>query len=149
MNYGISLSLVVLLASVNVLVASAIDMYLPAFPAIANELSINSAQVQQTLSVFLIGLAVGQGIYGPLLDRFGRRTPLLCGVALFVLGSVLAALAESLTALLLARFIQAVGAAAGSTTPRAVIADICDTQSAARAFSMLMQLTLIAPIGAP
>ncbi|NLD14960.1 MAG: multidrug effflux MFS transporter [Gammaproteobacteria bacterium] len=141
--------LIILLASLNALVAAAIDMYLPAFPAIGISLGIEAGQVQQTLTVFLIGLAVGQGFYGPLLDRYGRRRPLLIGVLLFTLGSALAALAQSFELLLVARFIQALGAAAGSVTPRAIIADTCDVGTAARAFSMLMQVMMLAPITAP
>lgn len=141
--------LITLLASLNALVAAAIDMYLPAFPAIGADLAISAGQVQQTLTVFLVGMAAGQALYGPLLDRYGRRRPLLVGIALFVSGSVLAALANSLELLLLGRFIQALGAAAGSVTPRAVIADTCDVDSAARTFSMLMQIMMIAPISAP
>ncbi len=146
-NLGIGL--IVLLASLNALVAAAIDMYLPAFPAVAADLQINANQVQQTLTVFLLGMAFGQGLYGPLLDRYGRRTPLLVGVGLFSCGSLLAALAVNYELLLLARFIQALGAAAGAVTPRAIIADTCDVTSAARAFSMLMQVMMLAPITAP
>lgn len=141
--------LIILLASLNALVAAAIDMYLPAFPAIGSSLGIRDGQVQQTLTIFLIGLAVGQGIYGPLLDRYGRRVPLLIGVLLFTLGSLLAALAQTFELLLAARFLQALGAAAGSVTPRAIIADTCDVDTAARVFSMLMQIMMIAPISAP
>lgn len=146
---NIGIKLIILLASLNALVAAAIDMYLPAFPAIGNDLQISAGQVQQTLTVFLVGLAVGQGIYGPLLDRYGRRNPLLVGVLLFTAGSALAALAHSFELLLVARFIQALGAAAGSVTPRAIIADTCDVNTAARVFSMLMQVMMIAPITAP
>ena len=64
----ISLKLIVLLASLNALVAAAIDMYLPAFPVIGIDLNISAGQVQQTITIFLLGLAVGQGLYGPLLD---------------------------------------------------------------------------------
>lgn len=145
----IGFQLIILLAAVNALIAAAIDMYLPAFPAVAADLQISDGQVQQTLTIFLIGLAIGQGIYGPLLDRYGRRTPLLVGVALFTLGSLLAAVSQSFSLLLLARLLQAIGAAAGSVTPRAVIADCCDVNTAARAFSMLMQVMMIAPITAP
>lgn len=119
--------LIVLLALLNALVAAAIDMYLPAFPAVGEDLGISPGQVQQTLTIFLIGLALGQGLYGPLLDRYGRRPPLLIGITLFCLGSLLATMTHSFEMLLVARFIQALGAAAGSVTPRAIVADICDT----------------------
>lgn len=145
----LSIQLIILLASLSALVAAAIDMYLPAFPTMASSLDITPGQVQQTLSIFLIGLGIGQGLYGPFLDRFGRKPPLLFGIALFTIGSLAAALTSSFEGLLLARFLQAVGAAAGSVASRAVVTDTCDPQSSARIYSMLMQVMMIAPITAP
>ena len=124
-------------------------MYLPAFPTVATSLDITAGQVQQTLTIFLIGLGIGQGLYGPLLDRFGRKPPLLIGIGLFILGSLFAALTTSFEGLLVARFLQAIGAAAGSVASRAVVTDTCDPQSSARIYSMLMQVMMIAPITAP
>ena len=141
--------LIILLASLSAIVATAIDMYLPAFPAVGDSFTISAGQVQQTLTVFLIGLGVGQGLYGPLLDRFGRKLPLLLGISIFTLSSIFAATTNSFEGLLLARFFQAIGAAAGAVTPRAVVADTCDVQDSARIFSMLMQVMMIAPITAP
>lgn len=146
---SLSMQLILLLASLSAIVAAAIDMYLPAFPAVAESFAISDAQVQQTLTVFLVGLGVGQGIYGPLLDRFGRRIPLLIGLCLFTLGSVLAAITESYSIFMLARFIQALGAGAGSVATRAVVSDRCDKQESARIYSILMQVMMIAPITAP
>lgn len=124
-------------------------MYLPAFPTVATSLDITPGQVQQTLSVFLIGLGIGQGLYGPFLDRFGRKPPLLFGITLFTIGSLAAALTTSFEGLLVARFLQAIGAAAGSVASRAVVTDTCDPQNSARIYSMLMQVMMIAPITAP
>lgn len=138
-----------LLAMITALDAMAIDMYLPAFPAVAQELGVSAGKIQQTLSVFLVGLALGQGLYGPLLDRFGRRWPLLIGLGIFVLGSVMAALAPNVEWLLFARFLQALGAAAGLVAPRAIVSDVCSVQESARVFSVLMQVMMIAPILAP
>ncbi len=143
------MQLIILLASLSALVAAAIDMYLPAFPTVATSLDITPGQVQQTLSVFLIGLGIGQGLYGPFLDRFGRKPPLLIGIALFTIGSLAAALTTSFEGLLIARFLQAIGAAAGSVASRAVVTDTCDPQNSARIYSMLMQVMMIAPITAP
>lgn len=143
------MQLIILLASLSALVAAAIDMYLPAFPTVATSLDITPGQVQQTLSVFLIGLGIGQGLYGPFLDRFGRKPPLLFGITLFIIGSLAAALTTSFEGLLVARFLQAVGAAAGSVASRAVVTDTCDPQNSARIYSMLMQVMMIAPITAP
>lgn len=145
----ISLILILLLALLTALDAMAIDMYLPGMPAIAADYGVSPGRIQQTLSIFLAGLAIGQGIYGPLLDRFGRRVPLLIGVGIFTAGSVLGALAPSAEWLLAARFIQAIGAAAGLVTPRAIVADLCSLAESAHIFSLLMQIMMIAPILAP
>lgn len=141
--------LIILLALLTALDAMAIDMYLPGMPSIALDFGVSPGRIQQTLSVFLGGLAIGQAMYGPLLDRFGRKSPLVIGVAIFVVGSVLAALATSVEWLMAARFLQALGAAAGLVSPRAIVADLCDTQESARIFSLLMQVMMIAPILAP
>ncbi len=141
--------LIILLALLTALDAMAIDMYLPGMASIAEDLGVSAGSVQQTLAVFLAGLAIGQGIYGPLLDRYGRRIPLLAGVVVFVLGSVGAAMAPTLEWLLAARFVQAIGAAAGLVAPRAIVADLCDVNSSARIFSLLMQVMMIAPVLAP
>ena len=146
---GIGFSLLLLLALLTALDAMAIDMYLPGMPDIASDFAVSSGRIQQTLSVFLAGLAIGQGIYGPLLDRFGRRVPLLIGTGIFTAGSILGALAPSVEWLLFARFIQAIGAAAGLVTPRAIVADLCNMAESARIFSLLMQIMMIAPILAP
>lgn len=142
-------ALIILLGMLTGLTAMAIDMYLPAMPGIALYFNTDATRVQQTLAVFLGGLAVGQAVYGPLLDRYGRRAPLLAGIALFVAGSVMAALASSVEALLLARFVQALGAAAGLVTPRAIVTDSCSVLDSARIFSLLMQVMMIAPVVAP
>lgn len=146
---ALGMTLIVLLALLTALDAMAIDMYLPGMPQIAADLGVSAGRIQQTLSVFLVGLAIGQALYGPLLDRFGRRLPLLAGVAIFALGSVAAALAPSVEWLLAARFVQALGAAAGLVAPRAIVADLCDVTESSRIFSLLMQIMMIAPILAP
>ncbi|ALB62466.1 Multidrug resistance transporter, Bcr/CflA family [Cronobacter condimenti 1330] len=148
-NGSLSLSLILLLALLTALDAMAIDMYLPGMPDIAAEFGVPAGRIQQTLSIFLAGLAIGQGIYGPLLDRYGRRVPLLAGAVIFTAGSVLGAVAPSVEWLLFARFVQAIGAAAGLVAPRAIVADICTLTESARIFSLLMQVMMIAPILAP
>ncbi|WKV48727.1 MULTISPECIES: multidrug effflux MFS transporter [Dickeya] len=141
--------LILLLALLTALDAMAIDMYLPAMPALAMDFGASSGKVQQTLSVFLVGLALGQGICGPLLDRYGRRVPLLAGLVIFIGGSVMAALSPSIEWLMLARFLQALGASAGLVAPRAIVADLYSVAESARIFSLLMQVMMIAPILAP
>ncbi|WP_462380979.1 multidrug effflux MFS transporter [Pseudomonas sp. Marseille-QA0892] len=146
---SIGLGLVILLALLTALDAMAIDMYLPGMPAIAKDLGVSDGRIQQTLAIFLAGLAVGQGLYGPILDRFGRRQPLVVGLIIFVAGSCLAATATSVEWLMVARFLQAIGAAAGLVAPRAIVADRCNLTESARVYSLLMQVMMIAPIVAP
>ncbi|OAT38331.1 Bcr/CflA family multidrug resistance transporter [Proteus myxofaciens ATCC 19692] len=141
--------LVILLALITALDAMAIDLYLPAMPTIANDIHVSSVDIQLTLSVFLVGLAIGQGIYGPLLDRYGRRIPLLVGIGIFSLGSFIATITQNLEWLLIARLIQAIGASAGLVTPRAIVDDSCSLKESSKIFSLLMQIMMIAPILAP
>ena len=127
----------------------AIDMYLPAFPAIGAALAADPEQVQLSLSVYFLGLASGQLVYGPLADLYGRRGPLLFGVGLFCLASLACAFAPTLEWLLAARFAQALGGCAGMVVNRAVVRDLCAPIDAAKAFSQLMLIMGVAPILAP
>lgn len=124
-------------------------MYLPGFPAIEKDLGARPGGVEFTLASFFIGLALGQVVYGPLSDRFGRRKPLLAGFALYFFASLGCALAGSVPALVAWRFLQAFGGCAGMVIVRAVVRDRCATREAARAFSMLMLVMGLAPILAP
>lgn len=145
----IRVGLLILLALLTALDAIAIDMYLPAMPAIADSFAVDAGRIQHTLSVFLAGLAIGQALYGPLLDRYGRRAPLIVGMLLFIVGSVASALSTSPEMLMLARFVQALGAAAGLVTPRAIVSDMCSMTESSKIYSVLMQVMMIAPILAP
>ncbi len=125
------------------------DMYFPAMPSLQRELAVDAAAVQATLSVYLVGLAAGQLLFGPVSDRLGRRVPMLGGLLLYVVGSLLAAAAQDLWSLLGARFLQAAGAAAGLVVARAMVTDRYRGQAAARLQSLLTQILAIASIGAP
>jgi DHA1 family bicyclomycin/chloramphenicol resistance-like MFS transporter len=146
---GTRWSLLLLLGTLTMIDIMSIDLYLPAFPAIARTFGASASEVQATLSVFVFGMAGGQLVYGPIFDRFGRRAPLLFGIALFVAGTVLAALAPTIGLLLLARLLQAGGAAAGIVAPRAVVTDLFAEQDAAAVYSVLGQIQMLAPIIAP
>ncbi len=146
---AVSIALLMLMALLTALDSMAIDMYLPGMPDIAEDLNVPFGRVQQTLAIFLGGLAIGQGIYGPLLDRFGRRLPLLIGILIFIGGSIMGAMAPTAEWLLVARFIQAIGASAGLVTPRAIVADTCNLKESAHVFSLLMQAMMLGPILAP
>lgn len=143
------LRLLILISFLTAADIVAVDMYLPGMPAIAAEFGVSAARIQGTLSVFLVGLALGQGLYGPLLDRYGRRRPLLAGLFVFVAGSVVAALAPTVEGLLAGRLLQALGAAVGLVAPRAIVTDLCSVAQSARIFSLLMQIVMISPILAP
>ncbi len=126
-----------------------IDMYLPAFPAIAQSLSASHGEVERTLAAYLIGMALAQIVYGPLADRYGRKLPLCGALVLYVIASIGAALAPDVQSLTVWRVLQAMGGAAGIVIPRAVIRDHLDVQDSARALSSLMLIMGIAPILAP
>jgi DHA1 family bicyclomycin/chloramphenicol resistance-like MFS transporter len=126
-----------------------IDMYLPSLPALARALQADAAAVQMTLAAFFVGMALGQTLYGPLADRFGRKRPLYAGIALYVLASVACALASDIRTLIAARFVQALGACSGMVIARAVVRDLFAAQDAARMFSVLMLVMGVAPILAP
>ncbi|PRB82116.1 Bcr/CflA family multidrug efflux MFS transporter [Pseudomonas sp. MYb185] len=144
-----TLRLLLILGGLSAFGPLAIDLYLPAFPAIAQSFATDSEHVQLSLSAYFIGLALGQLFYGPLADRFGRRKPLLFGIGLFTLASVACALAPTLEWLIAARFAQALGGCAGMVVNRAIVRDLCTPIEAARAFSQLMLVMGVAPILAP
>jgi len=149
LNLTGSLPLILVLALVTAFDSMAIDMYLPAFTEMAGALNVETGAVQRSLAVFLIGLAVGQVFYGPLADRFGRRAPLIGGVILFTLASTLAAVAQDMTTFMVARVLQGLGGASGLVISRIIVADLYSPREGAKAFSLLMQVMMIAPIAAP
>ena len=107
-----------------------IDMYLPSLPRIAEDLAVGPGDVQLTLSAFFLGSAVGQLFYGPLSDRFGRRSMLIGGIALYIVTSAFCALSTSIEALIVFRFLHALGSGAGMVIARAVVRDLFDTARA-------------------
>jgi DHA1 family bicyclomycin/chloramphenicol resistance-like MFS transporter len=126
-----------------------IDMYLPALPRIATDLHSSASEVQLSLTSCLVGLAVGQLIIGPLSDRHGRRPPLIAGLALFIVASFTCAASPTTTVLVLLRFAQGFGGAAGIVIARAVVRDLFSGVAAARFFSLLMLVTGAGPVLAP
>ncbi len=126
-----------------------LDMYLPALPELPGDFGSTPAAAQLTLSACIVGLAVGQLITGPLSDRFGRRIPLLIGVAVFVIASVICAVSTSMTVLIAVRLVQGAAGAAGIVVGRAIVADMFAGKVAAAYFSAIATINGLAPILAP
>ncbi len=143
------LHLTLVLGALAALGPLSIDMYLPAFPSVARSLSTSVAAVELTLATYLAGFALGQLAYGPLADRFGRRRPLLAGLALYLVSAAACAAAPSLALLAAARFVQGLGGCAGLVVSRAVVRDLFDVSESSRIYSSLMLVMGAAPILAP
>ena len=143
------LPLIVCLGLVAALAPLSIDMYLPSFPTIREEFGTTAAQVQLTLSGYMLGFTLGQLGYGPLSDRFGRRPVLFSGIALFIVMTILCATASSIESLSVYRFLQAVGGAAGTVLSRAIIRDQFSGTYMARAMSVMLMFILLAPMISP
>ncbi|MCV7347532.1 multidrug effflux MFS transporter [Mycolicibacterium rhodesiae] len=143
------LRMIVVLGALVALGPLTIDMYLPALPRIADELGVSSSVAQLTLTGTLAGLALGQLIVGPLSDSLGRRRPLMAGIALHMLASLLCLFAPDIAVLSLARGLQGMGAAAAMVVAVAVVGDLFDDSAAATVMSRLMLILGVAPIVAP
>ena len=129
--------------------AFSIDMYLPGFPDIARDLNTTVAHVTLSITSFFIGISVGQMIYGPLLDKYGRKKPLYIGLIVYLLTSIGCAYAPTADALIGIRFLQALGSCAGMVASRALVRDIFPVNENAKVFSLLMLVIAISPIIAP
>lgn len=143
------LRLAIVLGLLSAIGPFAIDMYLPALPSIGRDLGAGTAAVQMSLLAFFLSMGLGQMVAGPLSDIYGRRTPLLIGLALFVAGSIGCALAPSIGWLVAFRFLQGLGACAGMVVPRAIVRDLHTGPEAARLMSLLMLVFSVSPILAP
>jgi DHA1 family bicyclomycin/chloramphenicol resistance-like MFS transporter len=141
--------LIVLLGAVTAFAPASIDMYLPALPLLGIEFGASAGHVQLSVASFFLGLAVGQGFYGPLSDRFGRTRPLYVGLSIFVLASIGCALAPSVDFLIVVRFFQALGACSGQVIARAVVRDLFEPREAVQVYSLLVLVMGVSPVLAP
>jgi DHA1 family bicyclomycin/chloramphenicol resistance-like MFS transporter len=126
-----------------------LDLYLPALPALTADLRASEAEGQLSLSLCMIGLALGQLFVGPLTDRVGRRIPLLVGVALFSVAAGLCALAPSITLLLVLRLVGGLAGGAGIVIARAMVRDLYDGPMLGRVFALITIVQGVAPVVAP
>jgi DHA1 family bicyclomycin/chloramphenicol resistance-like MFS transporter len=126
-----------------------VSIYTPSMPALAADFSTTQDRVKLTLSLFLVGFALGQLVYGPLSDRFGRRSSLLGGLVLYVFGSLACAGAWSIDIMIWARFVQALGACAGPVLGRAVVRDVHGREGTARVLAWIGAATTLSPAIGP
>jgi DHA1 family bicyclomycin/chloramphenicol resistance-like MFS transporter len=141
--------LLAVLALLSSFTPLSIDMYLPALPVIAVDLNGTAGDIQLTLSAFMIAFGFGQIFYGPAGDRFGRRPVILSGIAIYVVTSIGCAFAEEAGHLVLLRFLQGLSACGGVVLARTMVRDLAEKDQAARAMSLMMACTSIAPMLAP
>ncbi|MFJ9832264.1 multidrug effflux MFS transporter [Streptomyces sp. NPDC101169] len=141
--------LVLLLGGLTATTPLAMDMYLPSLPEVTRTLHAPAATVQLTLTACLAGMALGQLVVGPMSDRWGRRRPLLAGLAVYLVATALCAFAPNVETLVALRLAQGLAGSAGIVIARAVVRDLYDGLAMARFFSSLMLVSGVAPIVAP
>jgi MFS transporter, DHA1 family, multidrug resistance protein len=138
--------IILILGALTTFAPFATDMYRSSFPSIAHRLGCSVGQVQMqmqmqmSLSAFFLGLALGQLFYGPLIDRYGRRVPFLCGVLLFASSSLALLLVHDIGSFVALRLVQAVGGCAGMLVSRAIIQDLFEPREAARALHNTLRI---------
>ena len=141
--------IILILGALATISPFSIDMYLPGFPTIAKDLDTTIDKVQLSLTGYLIGICIGQILYGPLLDKFGRKTPLYGGLILYVAASIGCALTTSVDQLIVMRFFQAMGGCVGLVASQALVSDIFPSNKRAEVFSMITLVIAVSPMIAP
>mgnify|MGYP006284305763 FL=1 len=149
MNKKEQRNLILILGALAALGPFSIDTYLPGFPSIAEDLNTSISKVSLTLTSYFIGISVGQLIYGPMLDRYGRKRPLVFGLGLYFLTSVACIFVPTVDALIGLRLLQALGGCVGMVATRAIVRDRFEANEIARVFSSLILIMGVAPIVAP
>ena len=144
-----SFFLILILGSLTAVSPFSIDMYLPGFTAIAKSLHTDIEKVPLSLSSFFIGISFGQLLYGPLLDRFGRKKPLYVGMVLYILASISCYYASSIEGLIALRFVQAIGSCAAGVAAMAMVRDLFPVEDNAKVFALLILVLGASPLVAP
>lgn len=143
------LRLVFILGGITALTPLAVDMYIPAFPQMAQAFGVPVSNIELSITTFFIGLAIGQLFYGTIADKFGRKKPLYVGMTLAIVATFACAFIHDPELFLAFRFIQALGICSGAVIARAMVRDLFDHRESARFFSFLILVMGVAPILAP
>ena len=143
------IKLILILGSLTALGPFSIDMYLPGFSGIAKDLNTTVAKVSMSLSSYFIGISAGQLLYGPLLDRFGRKKPLFIGLMVYILASLGCVYVTDIDSFILLRFIQAIGSCAATVASVAMVRDLFPVKDIPKVFSLLMLVLGLSPMLAP
>jgi DHA1 family bicyclomycin/chloramphenicol resistance-like MFS transporter len=149
MNKKTYFKYILVLGSLTALGPFSIDMYLPGFEDIAHSLHTSVATVALSLSSYFIGISLGQLLYGPLLDRFGRKRPLYAGLALYIVSTLICMQVRDINTLIILRFIQAVGSCAAQVAAMAMVRDLFGPKESAKVFSLLLLVLGASPMIAP
>src|SRR5687768_3117848 len=138
--------LILVLGSLTALGPFSIDMYLPGFPAIARDLHTTTSQVSLSLSSYFIGISAGQLLYGPLMDRYGRKPPLYFGLFIYLFASIACAFSQNINVLIMWRFIQAVGSCAAAVGAVVMVRDLFPVSENSKIFSLLILVLGTSPM---
>jgi MFS transporter, DHA1 family, multidrug resistance protein len=149
MNKRTYVTYILILGLLTTIGPFSIDMYLPGFDDIARSLHTNAATVALSLSSYFIGIALGQLIYGPLLDRYGRKKPLYAGLALYIVATAICMQARDINTLIVLRFIQALGSCGAQVAAMAMVRDLFGAKESAKVFSLLLLVVGASPMIAP
>lgn len=143
------IKLILILGSLTALGPFSIDMYLPGFSGIAKDLHTTVAKVSMSLSSYFVGISAGQLLYGPLLDRFGRKKPLFIGLLIYILASLGCVYVANIDSFIFLRFIQAIGSCAATVASVAMVRDLFPVKDIPKVFSLLMLVLGLSPMLAP
>ncbi|MEN9571448.1 MAG: hypothetical protein RL172_2679 [Bacteroidota bacterium] len=141
--------LILLLGALNTITPFSIDMYLPAFPRIAQDLHTDIGKVALSVSTYFLGFALGQIVYGPLLDRFGRKPPLYAGLILYIIATIGCAMVTTIEGLWVIRFVQALGGCVASVAAMAMVRDFFPVEKSTSVISLLVLILGASPLLAP